>query len=98
MLRAAGSSAVVVGYSDTSATPGNATANNLSGRCSIPALGNAVTITNNKCLASSRVFMAICTNDATAVPRNVVPSNGAFTITLNAATTNITGINWYVQN
>lgn len=83
---------------DSSGTPGNQTSNTPSGRCSIAAAGTAVTVTNNLVTAASRVFYTLGTNDATAAPKNVVPGAGSFVITLSAATTGITNINWFVVN
>ena len=83
---------------DSSGTPGNQTSNTPSGRCSIAAVGTTVTVTNNLVTAASRVFAQIGTNDATAVMKNVVPGAGSFVVTLNAATTGTTNINWFVVN
>lgn len=83
---------------DSSGTPGNQTSNTPSGRCSIAAAGTTVTVTNSLVTAASRVFVEIATNDATAVIKNVVAGAGSFVITLNAATTGTTAINWFVVN
>ena len=83
---------------DSSGTPGNQTSNTVSGRCSIAAVGTTVTVTNNLVTAASRVFVAVGTNDATSVIKNVVPGAGSFVVILNAAATGTTNINWFVVN
>ena len=83
---------------DSSGTPGNQTSNTPSGRCSIAAAGTTVTVTNNLVTAASRVFVMVATNDATAVIKNVVAGAGSFVVTLNAATTATTALNWFVVN
>ena len=98
MLRGQSIAPLVQPRTDSSGTPGNATANTSSGRCSIAAAGTTVTITNSICTANSKVFATIATNDATALLKNVVPAAGSFIITLNAATTAQTSIDWMVVN
>jgi len=83
---------------DSSATPGNQTSNTPSGRCSIAATGTSVTVTNNLVTTASRIFVTVASNDTTAVLKNVVPGAGSFVVTLNAATTATTNINWFVVN
>lgn len=83
---------------DSSGTPGAQTSNTPSGRCSIAAAGTTVTVTNNLVTAASRVFVSVGTNDATALLKNVVPGAGSFVVTLNAAVTGTTNINWFVVN
>ena len=83
---------------DSSGTPGNQTANTPSGRCSIAAAGTTVTVTNSFVTAASRIFAEVGTNDTTALIKNVVPGSGSFVVTLNAAATATTNINWFVVN
>ena len=83
---------------DSSATPGNQTSNTPSGRCSIAAAGATVTVINSLVTAASRVFASVGTNDATALIKNVVPGAGSFVVTMNAAVTGTTSINWLVIN
>jgi hypothetical protein len=85
-------------FTDTSGTPGNATISTPRGRCSIAALGTTVTITSTIVTATSTILAVVSTNDATAVLKNVVPGAGSFVITLNAATTGITNIDFIVVN
>ena len=95
MMRAA---SLAFGNADSSATPGNTTANTTSGTCSIAAAGTTITITNNLVTSSSRVMATVASNDVTAILKNCVPSAGSFTITLNAATTAVTKVGWLVIN
>lgn len=81
---------------DSSGTPGAQTASTRAGRCSIAAAGTSVVVTNALCTAASVVMAQVATNDATAVIKNVVPAAGSFTITLNAAATATTNINWHI--
>lgn len=83
---------------DSSGTPGAQTSNTPSGRCSIAAAGTSVVVTNNLVTAASRVFATCGTADATATIKNIVPAAGSFTVTLGAAATATTNINWFVVN
>lgn len=84
-------------YTNT-ATVGAVTINKAAGRVRIAAAGSSVVVTNSLVTAASKVFCTIATNDATAVLKNVVPAAGSFTITLNAATTAETAIDFFVVN
>lgn len=83
--------------SDSSATPGNQTASTRVGRCSIAAAGTSVTVTNALCTVNSNVGAQVSTNDATAIIKNVVPGAGSFVVTLNAAATGTTNIDWEIK-
>lgn len=83
-------------YSDTSATPGSATANVASGRAAIAASASACVITNNKVLANSVVLVQLEDADTTAIRIVCVPAGGSFTVTANAAATADTKFRWYV--
>lgn len=83
---------------DSSGTPGNQASNTPSGRCSIAAAGTTVTVTNSLVTAASRVFCSVGSNDTTAILKNVVPGAGSFVVTMNAAVTATTNINWFVVN
>ncbi len=79
-------------------TTGDQTIHKIIGTVNIAASGTSVTVTNSACFTSSIVLATIQTNDSTAVIKNVVPGNGSFTITLNAAATAATAIGWMVLN
>ena len=98
VMRAASSNPLTQGTADSSGTPGNQTSNTPTGRCSIAAAGSTVTVTNTLVTAASRVFVGVGTNDATAILKNVVPGAGSFVITMNAAVTGTTALNWFVVN
>lgn len=83
---------------DSSGTPGAQAASTRIGRCSIAAAGTSVTVTNALCTAASIVHATIGTNDTTALIKNVVPGAGSFVVTLNAAATATTNINWHIVN
>jgi len=73
---------------DTSATPGNATANVLRGTSAIALGASSCTITNSYCLAVDAVLVQDESGDATGMRLKVVPANGSFVVTsLNAAGT-----------
>lgn len=79
-------------------TTGNQTINKQAGSVNIAASGTSVTVTNSLVTTSSIILATIATNDSTAVIKNVVPGSGSFVITLNAAATAETRINWIVIN
>lgn len=84
---------------DSSGTPGAQTSNTPAGRCSIAAAGTSVVITNSLVTVNSKVFAQIGTADATAVSiKSIVKAAGSFTITLGAAATGTTAIDWFVIN
>jgi hypothetical protein len=82
----------------TAGTTGNQTINKISGSVNIAASGTSITVTNSEVSATSEVFAICATNDATAYVKNVVCSAGSFVITLGAAATAETKINFFVIN
>lgn len=87
---------------DSSASPGNATAHTLRGRAAIAIGASAATITNNKVLAVDTVVVQDESGDATGIRLKVVPADGSFVVTcMNAGgtPTNATAalkFSWYV--
>lgn len=85
-------------YTDTSGTPGSATANTASGRSAI-ALGAAeATITCDQCYADSVVLAQFEDLDATATFLKIVPGAGSFVATVNANATAATKFRWAIVN
>lgn len=79
-------------------TTGAQTINKPSGTVNFGAGATSLVVTNNLVSTSSLVFAVIRTNDATATIKNVVPSSGSFTITLNAGATAETSVGFFVIN
>lgn len=77
-------------------TVGAVTINKSSGRCIVAAAAASVVVTNSNVTANSIIMVTIAQNDATAVIKNVVAAAGSFTITLNAAATANTAVNFFV--
>lgn len=92
-----GFSTLYMDYTNTG-TIGAVTINKSSGRVNIAAASTSVTVTCSVCTVNSHVFAQISTNDATAVPKNVVPAAGSFTINLNAAATANTSVDFFIVN
>lgn len=90
-------SKLYVDYTNTG-TVGAVTINKAAGRVNIAAAGTSVVVTNSVVTAASHVMAVISTNDTTAVLKNVVPAAGSFTITLSAAATAQTSIDFFVIN
>jgi hypothetical protein len=86
-----------IDYTNTG-TVGAVTINKAAGRVNIAASGTSVVVTDSVVTAASHVFGVISTNDATATLKNIVPAAGSFTITLTAATTAQTSIDFFVVN
>jgi len=80
------------------ATTGNQTINKACGTVNIAAAGTTITVTNSIVTTQSIIFVSVSTNDTTALIKNVVASAGSFVITMNAAVTAETRINWMVVN
>lgn len=79
---------VRVAYADSSAAPGAAVINKPSGRAAIAVGAASVVITSDKCRATSMVSVSLETNDATLTSvKSVIPADGSFTVTGNAAAT-----------
>lgn len=85
-------------YQDDSGTPGNATQHTDMGRAAIAAAASAVTITNNKCLATSVVVVELEDADATLLYVTVAPGAGSFVITGNTTATANTKLRWRLYN
>lgn len=84
---------------DSSGTPGAATANTPSGQAAIAAAAGSVTITDSLVSATSIVQAVLQANDTTCVAiKSVVPGSGTFTINVNAACAGNTKVGWIVQN
>lgn len=85
-------------FTDTSGTPGNATANTPRGKSAIAAGVASCTITNNLCKTTSSVYVTLNGLDTTLTSISVVPANGSFAVTGNAAATANVPFSWLVQN
>jgi hypothetical protein len=82
-------------------TAGNVTANTVQGRAAVAAGATSIVITNNLIDAGTKIFAAIAqaVADATATTiASIVPAAGSVTITMNAAATANTVIDWSVLN
>ncbi len=91
-----GSNGLYVPTSDSSGSPGAATQQTGRGTVSIAAAGTSVVVTNPNVTTASHIIASIATADSTATLKNVVASNGSFTITLGAAATATTKINYLI--
>ena len=85
-------------FTDSTSTPGSVTINTIRGRATITAGTSTITITNNKCLSTSSVFVTVSSNDATAILKNVTNTTGSFTIRLNANCTANTNVDFFIVN
>lgn len=83
-------------YTDTSGTPGNATANSDLGRSAIVNAQSSVVITNSKVGTTSLVLISPETNEALTF--STVVSNGFFTVNLSSVTSGSYIFRWAVQN
>ena len=81
-----------------SATIGAVTINKMAGRCNVALGATSVVVTNSLVTAASKVFAVCAQNDATAYVKNVVPGAGSFTITIGAAATADTAVDFFVVN
>jgi hypothetical protein len=81
---------------DTSATPGNATANTVQGVVSIAAGQSTITVTNNLVTTSSNVFCQVMGADTTLTSVRVDVNAGNFVIRGNANATAITKVMFVV--
>lgn len=77
---------------------GAVTQNSLAGRVQIAAAGSSVVLTNSFIGLNSIVLLTVATNDTTAKSAAVVVAAGSATITLSAAATAITTVNYLVIN
>lgn len=95
---AVGWKGIYLDYTNT-ATIGAVTINKPSGRANIAAAASSVVVTNSLVTAASRVLAVLAANDATATGiKSVIPAAGSFTITVNAAATGNTAVDWVVIN
>ena len=85
-------------YTDSSATPGNATNNSTRGRAAFAATGSSVVITNSLVTATSTILVSLGGTDATLTSIRVTAAAGSFTVTGNAAATAITKFDFLVVN
>ena len=85
-------------FTDSTSTPGSVTINSIRGKATILAGTSSITITNNKCLSTSSVFVTVSSNDATAILKNVTNTTGSFTIRLNANCTANTNVDFFIVN
>lgn len=83
-------------YTDTSGTPGAATAHTGSGRSAIALGATSAVITNNQCVAACVVLGTLEDRDATGVDLCIVPGAGSFTASVAAAATAATKFRWTV--
>lgn len=90
---------VFTGFTDTSGTPGNATANTNCGRSAVAAAASTIVITNSSATTTSQVDLTLESKDSTCTNLYVTTlATGSFTITCSAAATAATKFNWCVNN
>lgn len=82
----------------TAGTTGAQTINKPAGSVNFAIATSSLVVTNSLVNVDSIVICSVQTADATAVMKNVVPTAGSFTITLNAATTAETRVSFLVIN
>lgn len=75
-------------------TTGAQVINKPSGTVRFAAAASSLVVTNSLCTTNHRVLATASTNDTTAYVKNVVTTNGAFTIVLGAAATAETEVSW----
>lgn len=99
-LRVKPSGKFVVPDTDSSGTPGNATANTPSGKAAFAAVATTVVISNTLVTANSRIFVQLRTRDASGTDPVVTAQTAgvSFTVTVAAATTGITAFDWWIVN
>ena len=86
-------------YTNTAGgTTGNQTINKTSGSVNFAATATTLTVTNSFVTTNSHIFCTVATNDGTATLKNAVPGTGSFVITLAAAATAETKVNFLVIN
>lgn len=79
-------------------TTGARTIDKGAGSVNFAGAATTLVVTNSLVTASSLVFAVIATNDGTATIKNVVAGVGSFTITLTAAASGETKVNFWVLN
>lgn len=82
----------------TTGTTGAQTINKPTGSVNFAALATSLVVTNSIVTANSIITCVVMTNDTTAIIKNVVPTTGSFTITLNAAAAAETKVGFVVHN
>lgn len=75
-------------------TTGAQTINKPSGTVNFAAAASSLVVTNSLCTTSDRVLATVVTNDSTMKSVSCVTTNGAFTLTANAAATAETAVYW----
>lgn len=84
-------------FTDSSGTPGAATANTIAGLAKLKATEATLVITNSLVTADSVVYAVLAETDATAFyVQYITPAAGSFTITFNAAATGNPKVRWAV--
>lgn len=83
-------------YGDSSAVPGNATLNTMTGRSAIAATATACIVTNSNCVAASDVQVQLEDLDSVALQVKVVPAAGSFTVTAVGAANATTKFRWAI--
>lgn len=81
---------------DTSGSPGNATANTASGKSAVAAAASSVVITNSLVTTNSLIFTQPVTADTTCVSLTATSASGSFTATCKAAATGNTTFYWWI--
>lgn len=90
---------IFTGFAPVNAVVGATTVNRTSGIATVAAGQSTVTVTNSTVKTTSIVTATLRGNDATALyVKHVVPANGSFIITLNAAATANRSVSWIVEN
>lgn len=87
---------LVVGFTDTSVSPGGATANTISGRSSIGAGQSSIVIANSLVALGDIVNVTLETADATLIRIVAITGVGSITITGNAAATATSVLSWLI--
>ena len=76
---------------------GAATQTTVAGRVQIAAGQSSVVVTNVNCQASSTVLAVVSSADgAASTLKSVVPGNGSFTVTMSAAVTGATSVDYVI--
>lgn len=86
-------------WTSLTGTPGAATINKIAGKVAIDIGASSVVVTNSLVTTNSFVFAVLQETDATLLYiKSVIPANGSFTITGNAAATAATNVAFLVLN
>lgn len=87
------------GYNDTSTAAGDTSNKGLRGKAAFAATKSTCTVTNAACKSSSLVMAVLQGADSTLTQiLRVVPSNGSFVVTGNAAATTNTTFGYQIFN